>query len=460
MPTCVHPGCGLITRSMLQSEAMLSRLFWRRYLRRNGYPISELDQFRTLSPQQQQHVLARKLLDQIHYFGAREDALPEWKEAARIRRPEDLWRHWPDLPILNKQALRIRFAPAEMQARFRLSGRVDATGGSTGEPTRFFHDWPMLRASTTLIYYTNLRMGWQPGMAMLCVWGSERDIGKSLSRRVRLHHALLRYFLLDGYRLSDETVDRFLALVKRHRPVAAYGFTTMLAYLAERILARGIEIPPGWVKTAWNGGEMLYDDAAAVFQKAFGVPLLNRYGGRELSTMACQFEAGGPLWVMRPWLFLEIVDEHGKPVSPGQSGRLIWTSTICRGTPFLRYDIEDLGASALSLQDESGICGISQLQGRTAGLIELPDGRKINNIYWNHLFKEFPEVRQFQVVVRGATSFRLLLKGTGFTPEREAHLRGILQNFLGNFRLEDIRWVEEIPRTSQGKLIQVVRESA
>jgi phenylacetate-CoA ligase len=190
------------------------------------------------------------------------------------------------------------------------------------------------------------------------------------------------------------------------------------------------------------------------------VPLLNRYGGRELSTMACQFEPGGPLWVMRPWLFLEIVDERGKPVPPGQSGRLIWTSTICRGTPFLRYEIEDLGMADSPLQDESGIRGIAQLQGRTAGLIQLADGRRINNIYWNHLFKEFPEVRQFQVIVRGTTSFRLLLKGTPFTPEREAQVRRILQDFLGAFRLEEIRWVEQIPRTSQGKLIQVVRESA
>lgn len=437
----------------------LSKLYWRRYLRRNGRPVDELDRFPRLSPVDQQRELAQRLLAQIRYFGNREDALPEWREAARIREPEQLWRLWPDLPVVNKSLLGSRFEPGQIQSRFPLPGRRDATGGSTGEPVRFFHDDAMLRASVALGYYTSLRMGWRPGMATICVWGSERDIGKAMRPRVRLHNKLLRTYLIDGYRLSDETVDRVVTLAHRHRPVAVYGFTTMLSYVAERVLARGLRLPEGAVKTAWNGGEMLYEEDVATFQKAFGAPLLNRYGGRELSTMACQFEPGGPLWVMRPWLFLEIVDERGRPVSPGEAGRLLWTSTICRGTPFLRYDIEDLGASDPWLEDESGIRGIRQIHGRAAGLVELADGRKVSNLYWNHFFKECPEVRQFQVIVRGPRSFRLLLKGAGFTAEREGELLHILRNFLGPCSVT-IEWVEEIPRTRQGKLVQVVREPA
>ena len=169
--------------------------------------------------------------------------------------------------------------------------------------------------------------------------------------------------------------------------------------------------------------------------RAFGVPILNRYGGRELSVMACQFEASGPLFVMRPWLFLEIVDEQGKAVSPGEPGKLLWTSTVCRGTPFLRYEIGDLGTASAGHQTEAGIAAIQELCGRDAGLVRLPDGRQISNLYWNHLFKKYAEVTQFQVVVRGERGFRLLLKGKGLSASREARLRSTLRHSLARIYL-------------------------
>src|SRR5207248_7332353 len=144
-----------------------------------------------------------------------------------------------------------------------------------------------------------------------------------------------------------------------------------------RLLETSRALPPGKVATAWNGGEMLFPEQAELFRRAFDVPILNRYGGRELAIMACQFTDGGPLNVLRPWLYLEVVNDQGRAVAPGESGRLVWTSTICRGTPFLRYDVEDIGSFSAAQCDESGVFAIDQLQGRIAGLLELPDGRKI-----------------------------------------------------------------------------------
>jgi phenylacetate-CoA ligase len=202
---------------------------------------------------------------------------------------------------------------------------------------------------------------------------------------------------------------------------------------------------------------MLYPEQVQVFERAFGVPLLNRYGGRELSTMACQFEAGGPLNVLRPWLFLEVLDDHDKPVAPGTMGRLVWTSTVCRGTPFLRYDIEDLGIFDAAHQTESGVGALRELCGRSAGLMTLADGRVISGLYWNHLFKEFPEVRQFQVVLKNSGEIWISLAGEGMPEPREAELRSRLSHLVAGIPVK-LLWTAEIPRTAQGKLVQVIRE--
>jgi phenylacetate-CoA ligase len=436
-----------------------SRYWWRRSLRRSGRPWAELELFPSLDPVEQRRDLATRLLAQLQYFGSREDALPEWREAGKITDPDELWRVWPTLPILDKAKLRQHFEPRQIKLRFGLEGKLDSTGGSTGEPTHFLHDPEMIRATSAARYYTRLRMGWQPGMSTVIVWGSERDIGKSTGWRTRLYLELRRERLVDGYRLTPQTAHRVIALIRGQNAVAIYGFSSMLEYVAQEIVENKVVVPTGIVKAAWNGGEMLFREQSAVFRTAFGVPILNCYGGRELSVMACQFQAGETLSVLRPWLFLEIVDESGRSVGAGQSGRMVWTSTICRGTPFLRYDVGDIASYEEEGCNEAGIHRIAELQGRTASLLRLQNGRVINNLFWNHLFKDFSEVDQFQVIVRGPNSreLQILLKGRGFSADREAECRRALDRLLGDIP-KQIIWVQQIPRTAQGKLLQVVHE--
>lgn len=435
----------------------LSKIVWQRYLRRNATAWDELERFPQLRPDEQRKELGQRLLRQIRYFGTRADALPEWREAARIDDPEDLLGVWADLPVVTKDDLRTRFPAAEIGRRFGLAGRANCTGGSTGEPVHFFHDEEMLRHNPAGIAFSATHMGWELGMPTIILWGSERDVQKATTLRNRMFGRLRNQFLVDGYRLSDETVDRVCSQLYG-RPVAMYGFTSMLEFVARRVLETKRHIRPGVVRTAWNGGEMLFPGQIEVFRQAFGVPLLNRYGGRELSVMACQFSEGAPLHVLRPWLFLEIVNDHGRPAAPGEIGRLVWTSTVCRGTPFLRYDVEDLGTYRACDANESGITAIDALHGRYGGLLELAGGRKISNLYWNHFFKDVTEVAQFQVILRKDRSLRILLRGAGFSPERETAVRGVLTHFLGDVPVQ-LQWVKQIPRTSDGKLVQAYREN-
>jgi phenylacetate-CoA ligase len=436
----------------------LSRLWLKRYLSRNACSASEIFEFPLFRPDEQRRILARKLLDQIRYFGARGDALPEWREARSINDPDTLWKLWPSLPIVGKKLLVERFPATEIGTRYSIEGSVNSTGGSTGEPTHFYHDATMTRTCQAATYYAREKLGWRPGMPLITIWGSERDIGKQTGTwKQRLDSRLRNEYLIDGYNLTDRTVDQTLQLIRQFAPVALAGFTSMLEYVADRVLQRGESVQHGIVAAGWNGGEMLFEHQKQLFRDAFGCPLLNLYGGRELSTIACQSTENGPLEILRPWVFVEVVDDNGRPVAPGDPGRLICTSTVCRGTPFLRYEIGDLGAYAHECCNESGLTALSELLGRVAGLFELPDGRKISNLYWNHLFKEIPEVKQFQVMLRSNGTVNLLLRGSGFAPAREKHLRETLSNFLGPVPVQ-IDWVQSIPRTTQGKLIQVIRE--
>lgn len=437
---------------------MISALMWKSYFRARGLAVAwkQMDAHCELDGPHARQEIARTLLAQVRYFGTREDALPEWREAASIRDPDELWRIWPQLPIVTRRDLQSRFEARETQHRFGIKGIVSHTGGSTGEPTPYLHDSQMLWSSTAARAYCRLKFGWKPGMATVCVWGSDRDIGRSNSLRNRVSGRLRRDWIVGGYSLDSTTADRVFELIAGNSPVAMYGFTSMLEFIAREALRRNLRLPPRVIATAWNGGEMLHPNQAEIFRRAFGVPLLNLYGSRELSAMAYQPQEGSPLIPLRPFLFLEIVDDQGKPAGPGESGRLLWTSTVCRGTPFLRYECGDLGCYGEGGADESGIRSLRELHGRTAGLIRI-NGKTINGLFWNHLFKELPCVEQFQIIVKGERELELRLKGRPFSTEQEKHVRHIVKRLAGDVPVQMV-WVERMPLSRQGKLEQVVRE--
>jgi phenylacetate-CoA ligase len=440
---------------------LIRAAYWNLFLSRSGASdgVRELGDFASLSPGLARQDLAGRMMALIRYFGNREDTLPEWRELARATSAEEVWRNWPSLPVTTKRDLVTRFPAGEIAQRFNLEGRLNSSGGSTGEPTHFFQDLQTVSASIAATYYARTQVGWRPGMPLIALWGSDRDVGKAgQSRAERMRGWLRNDRLIGGYLVGEGTVNRFMALLRRHHPAAVFGYTSVLEYVARQVLERGLEVSKSWVHTAWNGAEMLFESQSDLFRRAFGVGLLNWYGGRELSVIAYQKAIGGPLYFLRPYMFVEVINSAGRPAVPGESGRLIVTSTVGHGTPFIRYEIGDMGSFATEDQDESGLRAIRVLEGRNAGLLQLPNGKQVNSLFWNHLFKDFPEIYQFQVVVpRSQPGIQLRFVGAGMSDERTAQLHQVLNRFTAGIPIS-LTWMDQIPLTRQGKLVQVVHE--
>ncbi len=216
----VAPALSLsfLKRMPSQPHEMFSAALWNAYCRFQGMKKwwSDLESFQVISPAAARAELAKRLLAQISYFGTRDDALPEWREAGKVRNPDELWRVWPDLPIVSKQDLQNSFRPHEIKRRFGIKGNITSTGGSTGEPTWFLHDTDMQQASKATNVYCRLKVGWRPGLPTIIVWGSERDIGKQQALRRRVLMRLANLLLIDAYELTSATVDKILELIRKY----------------------------------------------------------------------------------------------------------------------------------------------------------------------------------------------------------------------------------------------------
>ena len=416
-----------------------------------------MEAHRTLGAGPASAELGARMRDQLIHFSTYPGAFPEWRKLASAS-PDEVWRQWASLPIMGKRDLRERFPVEEILAQ--VPGRPNATGGSTGEPTRFVHDPIMLRCCTATMYYGWRRMGWRPGMPVFAIWGAQRDIGVHLGWKDRFKQQILAGLggitVNDGFALDLPRGRAFLVQIRSSPvPCAVYGYTSLLDAVARQAQDEGIEFPAGQVAAAWNGGETLFPEQSARFERVFGVPIQNYYGGREVGAMAFQGQGEAGLQVIRPFFHLEVVDPEGRPCGPGQEGRILVTSTVCKGSPFLRYEIGDLAAYAEGHRDASGLRGLQELHGRVSSTLQL-NGRAVSSIYWNHLFKDYPEVRAFQVRGRG-DSLRILLEARDLPETARGRIRETILAFLGPLHLE-LETVQAIPLSATGKLIHVIQE--
>ena len=141
------------------------------------------------------------------------------------------------MPVVTKQDLQGRFNPKEMRSRLGLTGLAFTTGGATGEPTPFLLDDETTRAQRAASIHCHSQMGWCPGMPLVCVWGSNRDIGRQQSTwQGRLSAYVRNIHLVGGYRLTSDTTDAVPGLVRRFRSVAVYGSSSMLEFVARDAL--------------------------------------------------------------------------------------------------------------------------------------------------------------------------------------------------------------------------------
>ena len=88
-------------------------------------------------------------------------------------------------------------------------------------------------------------------------------------------------------------------------------------------------------------------------------------------------------------LFIEILDDNDKPVSPGNEGRVVITSLYNKAMPFIRYD---LGDRAIIKKNKKGVYQIlDSVKGRTNDFAILPSGKKAAGLTFYYISKKLLE---------------------------------------------------------------------
>ncbi len=423
---------------------MIPRLIWTLLAnRRNpGWRacLATIRRVRALPPVAFEAWQREQLADYLAWAG---ETLPYWRE--HIRPGTRL----ADLPILSRRDVQAHAVALRDPTRPVEQLIEDASGGSTGEPVRVWHD----RAYELWVHATEVHVmetwGLRPWCRMAIVWGSDRDLA-TLGRRERWVTRLHDRHIFNAFRMGDEDLARFAEAFARIQPVYVQGYATALDVFASYLLEQGTRGGFG-IRAIRSSAEVLSAPARVRIEEAFGAPVYDYYGSRESACLAAQCSEGG-FHVLGHGRVIELVDDDGEPVPPGVEGRVLVTDFTNRAFGLIRYETGDVATWA-----EPGPCAcgmpyprLETIRGRTSDFITTPAGERIHGEWFTHLFYGRAGVVRFQV--RQTARETLLVHTVGAADASD--LADVLQAIRERMGAEvDVRWerVERIDDTVSGK---------
>ncbi|MBX3605940.1 MAG: phenylacetate--CoA ligase family protein [Piscinibacter sp.] len=329
--------------------------------------------------------------------------------------------------LVTDRAIRLREVEQHLQrgdaAPYRGRYTVLSTSGTTGQRGVFLfdpHEWLVaLGAITRPLAWGEGPRPWQrPRSALIASaapWHYSACIGRSLAtRRV----PTLR---LDAAQPLAELVDA----LNGWRPDLLAVYPSVLRQLADEQLAGRLHIAPRHIGTS---AERLDDTTRQRAQQAFGRRVYDTYGATEYAPIATECAAGS-LHLLEDRALIELVDERGRPVPPGEAGaRLLLTVLDRRTQPLIRYEISD------TLRERPGRCAC----GRPFRMVEAIDGRAEDTLrlagtaippkVWHDALERLP-ARSWQVLQRDDAAVQVLLIGWR-EPQGAAALAGELSALL------------------------------
>lgn len=355
------------------------------------------------------------------------------------------------LPLLSKadiQEHRERMRRQDVPADALILNR---TGGSTGEPLLFYLDAERAKSRKAATIRHDRWAGKEVDTLYASIWG---HAGKKQGLKPALvDRYVRRFFYLDASAITEESLESFIADLRRLSPEIFLGYANALLLLARYMEDRGITDFPR-PRAIISSAELLTPASRETISRVFGCPVFDRYGCRETSVIASECSAHEGLHINCENLLVEIVDADGKPVPPGRAGEIVVTDLTNLAMPLIRYRIKDVG----ELIPGACSCGrtLARMKlsgGRVTDFLRLPGGRMVSGASLTiNLVANIPGIRQAQILQPDADRVLLrLVRGPGFSEATAELIMAEARKLLGEEIALALDYVDAIEALPSGK---------
>ena len=354
-----------------------------------------------------------------------------------------------ELPVWTRTLQREFFAQQERPADATY---MRQSSGSTSTPVAYYATRESYEWRTCVMDRAYTWAHAQEGIKSVHVWGADTKPIEGFHKVKRRVHLLLqrRYFVNAFLEFNDRERAECCEFINRVKPRAIVGYTGMLVDIAR--FAREHHALTWKADTIVATAEGLLAGQRELLQENVGREVFDSYGAREVMNIATECGEHQGMHLASDNLRVEVVDERGTQVPAGTAGRVVVTDFHNAASPFIRYEVGDIGTM---WPDEPCKCGrpfarLLGVEGRIQEVVETPDG-PITMVWFSIGLKVFDWMEGFQVVQnqRDRITLRIRTKRE-LTPDLTEPVRALLHTRLGNMRI-DFERVDELSRRPSGK---------
>jgi phenylacetate-CoA ligase len=252
-------------------------------------------------------------------------------------------------------------------------------------------------------------------------------------------------------------LEELISCLDEFRPHVIGSFGSFQEMLFTHLLRSGdrMHLP----RVAVYAGDGMSESARAMVGREFGVEVLSTYTASEAFHIGfeCERHRGHHLNVD---LFpVRIVSEEGREVPEGESGEVVVSNLLARGTVLLNYRLSDVAARLPGPCP----CGrtlplLSLVQGRNDEWLEDERGRRIHSQAVRVFLHDELDVLRFQVIQEARGRFRAaLVVAPGADPDAiTGRLTCRFRSTFGDRTELTVSFVDSLPRTAAGKARPVI----
>lgn len=357
------------------------------------------------------------------------------------------------LPILEKDDLRRYGSTALLSTRLEKGGQFFTSSGSTGTPTQ-------------ILFSHAMHQRWSAGFeARIRHWaGVDRNTPRGMigGRRVVAEgmatppYYRYNYFekqtYFSAYHIAANTASNYLNGMLQNNVRYMTGYAMSNYFLARFFQELKLNAPG--LDAVITSSEKLTPEMRSTFKHVYGCKSYDSWSGVEACGLVSECEHGS-LHVSPDLGIIEILDDSGKPVKPGEAGEVVCTGLVNFDQPLIRYRIGDV----MRLGKEPCKCGrsmpvISEIIGRTEDTVIGQDGREM--VRFHGIFIGLPNLIEGQVIQWELDKFEIKVVTTGKWTEAEAAIiKGRMESQLGEVQVA-IQVVDSIARNQNGKFQAVI----
>lgn len=360
-----------------------------------------------------------------------------------------------NFPFLTKEVIRenrgiIKYSHAGKLTQYE-------TGGSSGEPLQFYVSKTRVAHDVAAKWRATRWWDVDIGDKELVVWGSNIECGKQSHIR-KIRDNLFRTHLISAKDLDQKKMNQTIEYIQHFKPKMIFGYPSILSYLALYAKKANKICSNLGVKVVFVTSEILDHNQREVIESVFGCPVANGYGGRDAGFIAHQCPKGN-MHITAEDIIVEILDEQGQAVSPGESGEIVVTHLRSYGFPFIRYRTGDIGC----LDTKPCACNrnlpiLKELIGRSSDLIYTHSGAIVHRSEIVRPITQCYSIERFQFVQKSKEHALLKVKGRELKNTEQQTLKIAFKDLLGQDTQLDIIYVQDIKPEASGKFKFVISE--